>query len=179
MACPPSPSPLLKILFIDLATFGESCMKASMLLGKHSVHSFVTPPPKKTIFFKEIFLVDQKPFFSSPQRTDYSEEPSQMAAHLRTDSPLQAGEIAGLNADSRINTMVSLTMSHNYSLPTSPLYPQPMSHHYSQLTSHHNSLTNEPPQLPAHETSLLPVEPPLLPIEPPLLHNNEPPLLPY
>ncbi len=32
---------------------------------------------------------------AAPQRTAYSEVLSQMAAHLRTGSPLQAGEIAG------------------------------------------------------------------------------------
>ncbi len=44
--------------------------------------------------------MDQEPFFflfssAAPQRTAYSEVPSQMVYHLRTGNPLQDGEISG------------------------------------------------------------------------------------
>ncbi len=51
-------------------------------------------------FFLNCFWWNRSPYYftlssAAPQRTAYSEVPSQMAAHLRTGSPLQAGEIAG------------------------------------------------------------------------------------
>ncbi len=69
--------------------------------------------------------MDQKPFFLSSfaasQRTAYSEIPSQMAAHLRTGSPLKAGQIAGTRG-LPINGLVLLPMSHHYPLQILDMY---------------------------------------------------------
>jgi hypothetical protein len=42
-------------------------------------------------------------FSSAPQRTAYREVPSQIAAHLRTGSPLWAGEIAGFEPTTAVS----------------------------------------------------------------------------
>jgi hypothetical protein len=59
-------------------------------------------------FFPLLFSVEQKSLlfiFSSaaPQRTTYREVPSQMKAHLRTGSPLRAGEIAGFEPETAVS----------------------------------------------------------------------------
>jgi hypothetical protein len=60
-----------------------------------------------------MFLMEQKSLlfiFSSaaPQSYAYSEVPSQMAAHLRTGSPLQAGEFVGFQTQDCSFTMYEL-----------------------------------------------------------------------
>jgi hypothetical protein len=71
---------------------------------------------------------------------------SQMAAHLRTGSPLLAGESAGFK-------------------------PRTVGLQSGVVTNEPPLLPNEPPLLP-NEPPLLSNEPPLLPNEPPLLHHT-------
>jgi hypothetical protein len=90
---------------------------------------------KKYFFFLSCFLWNRSPFlyiFSSaaPQRTAYSEMPSQIASHLRTAVHCRLGRLLDLNPGLQFYNLVSLPMS-----TTAPI----MSHHCSH---------NEPPLLP-------------------------------
>jgi hypothetical protein len=79
------------------------------------------------IFFSLMFLMEQKFLsfiFSSatPQRTAYSEVSSQKAAHLRTGSPLQAGEIAGF--EPRTAVLQSRVATNEPPLPPYVILPE-------------------------------------------------------
>jgi hypothetical protein len=84
-----------------------------------------------TNFFSLIVFGGKKSIlfiFSSaaPQRTAYREVPSQMADHLRTGSPLEAGEIVGFEPRTAVSQSVVSTNEP-------PLLPK-MSHHCSHLS---------------------------------------------
>ncbi len=88
----------------------------------HHLETFIDGDFTFKQFFTSLFLVEQKSLlfiFSSatPQRTAYREVPSQMAAHLRTGSPLWLGRLldSDLNPGLQFYNLVSQPMSHHCS----------------------------------------------------------------
>ncbi len=77
------------------------CKKESKRKQKR-MHKHINSLFMTKFFFLNCFWWNRSPYciFSSaaPQRTAYCEVPSQMAAHLRINNPLQAGEIAGFDS---------------------------------------------------------------------------------
>ncbi len=83
------------ILYVPLAYILYGLARFMRIFQTH-----MFPRRFRIFFFLNCFLVEQKSLlyiFSSaaPQRTAYSEVPSQMAAHLRIGNPLYAEEVAG------------------------------------------------------------------------------------
>ncbi len=96
-------------------------------------------------FFLHCFWWNRSPYYftfssAAPQRTAYSEVPSQMAAHLRTGSPLQAGEIAGFEPRTAVLQSGVATNEPPLLRYEPPLLP--MSHHCSPRAT---TAPHEPP----------------------------------